>query len=192
MRKHSLMTKVEPRLMVRLIEANSVTGIMGFLTQNKLHLFFALSLWFKAILAIPEVVAGIAAFVVSHRTLLTCLLWITTNGFGEDPRDFLAALFLRALQHVSVGEQRFVAVYLLGHGAIKLWLIAGLLREKLWYFPVSLSVFSLLIAYQLYRYTSTHTIWLLLITGLDLVVIALTWHEYRELRANKEARAMCS
>ena len=76
----------------------------------------------------------------------------------------------------------FAAVYLLGHGVIKLWLIIGLLREKLWYYPTALVVFGLFIVYQLYRYSFTHSIWLLLITIVDLVVIGLTWHEYRYLR----------
>jgi uncharacterized membrane protein len=35
---------------------------------------------------------------------------------------------------------------------------------------------------QLYRYVFTHSPWLLVLTALDLVVILLTWHEYRLLR----------
>jgi uncharacterized membrane protein len=47
---------------------------------------------------------------------------------------------------------------------------------------VALVVFGLFIVYQLYRYTHTHSIWLLAITGLDIVVIMLTWYEFRHLR----------
>jgi uncharacterized membrane protein len=43
-------------------------------------------------------------------------------------------------------------------------------------------VFALFIGYQIYRYTFTHSILLLLITAVDLVVIAFTWHEYKYLR----------
>ncbi|MHB8885982.1 MAG: DUF2127 domain-containing protein [Methylovirgula sp.] len=64
---------------------------------------------------------------------------------------------------------------------MKLWLIIGLLRKKLWYYPVAIVVFGLFIAYQLYRYAFSHSVWLLLITVLDVVVIGLTWHEYRFL-----------
>jgi uncharacterized membrane protein len=31
----------------------------------------------------------------------------------------------------------------------------------------------------------THSVWLLLVTALDVAVIALTWHEYRYLRSNR-------
>ena len=97
----------------------------------------------------------------------------------------MANFLLHTVQHLSVGTQQFAAIYLLGHGAIKLWLIAGLLRERLGYFPVSIGVFGLFIAYQLYRCTITHSVWLLLMTALDGVVIALTWHEYRYLRSKQ-------
>ena len=72
--------------------------------------------------------------------------------------------------------------YLLSHGVIKAVLIVGLLREKLWYYPVAIIVFVSFILYQLYRFNHTHSIWLLLITLLDIVVIWLTWHEYRYLQ----------
>jgi Predicted membrane protein (DUF2127) len=61
--------------------------------------------------------------------------------------------------------------------------------RRLWYYPVAIIVFALFIAYQLYRYTFSHSVWLLLITALDIIVIALTWHEYRFMRAPHQAAA---
>jgi uncharacterized membrane protein len=68
---------------------------------------------------------------------------------------------------------------------IKTVLIVGLLREKLGYYPAAIAVFVLFVMYQIYRYTFTHSIWLLLITLLDIVVIWLTWHEYRYMRDHR-------
>jgi uncharacterized membrane protein len=64
----------------------------------------------------------------------------------------------------------------------ELWLIVGLLRQKLWYYPVAIVVFSLFAVYQLYRFAFSHSVWWLLITAVDLIVIGLTWHEYKYLR----------
>lgn len=153
--------------------------------EKKLHLVFEAGLWFKALLAFSEVAAGVAAFFVPQRFFLAFVLWITRDEFAEDPHDLVANFLLHAVEHLSVGAQQFAAVYLLGHGLLKLWLIIGLLRERLWYFPVSMIVFGLFIAYQLYRYTFTHSPWLLLVTALDAVVIALTWHEYRYIRRGR-------
>ena len=166
-------------------------GLNKFLDEKKLHLVFEVSLWFKAVFAFSEIVAGVAAYFVPRQMVLTLVLWVTRKEFVEDPHDLVANFLLHTVQHLSVGTQEFAAVYLLGHGVIKLWLIVGLLRERLWYYPVSLVVFGAFVVYQLYRYTFTHSIWLLLITALDVVIIALTWHEYRYLR-NKRSVATAS
>ncbi|SAL88130.1 hypothetical protein AWB74_08417 [Caballeronia arvi] len=142
-------------------ESHKITSVFA---QKRLHLFFILSLWCKAILAIPEVVAGVITLVASRRSLLAFVVWVTEDEFAVDPHDLFAGFLLHTVQHLSVGTQEFAAIYLLGHGVIKLWLIVGLLRRRLWYFPIAITVFSLFVAYQLYRYTFTHSLWLLPIT----------------------------
>jgi uncharacterized membrane protein len=153
------------------------------LDERKIHLVFEVSLWLKGAFALSEVIAGVAAYFISQQFLLAIVLWVTKEEFAEDPHDIIANSLLHAAQNFSVNTQKFVAVYLLGHGVIKLWLIIGLLRRRLWYYPVAMIVFALFIAYQLYRYTFSHSVWLLLITVLDIIVIALTWHEYRFMRS---------
>lgn len=64
-------------------------------------------------------------------------------------------------------------------------LVAGLLREKLWAYPASIVVFGLFIFYQLARFRYTHSVELLLLTVLDVIIILLTWHEYRFLKRYK-------
>jgi uncharacterized membrane protein len=164
----------------------TVDGLNNFL-EKKVHLVFELSLWCKGVFALSEIVAGVATYFVPPQLLLPLVLWVTKKEFVEDPRDLVANFLLRTVQHLPAGTKTFAAIYLLGHGVIKLWLIAGLLRERLWFYPTSMSIFSLFITYQLYRYTVTHSIWLLLITALDVVVIALTWHEYRCIRNGRKA-----
>jgi uncharacterized membrane protein len=161
----------------------SVLSIKHYLgDERRVHALFRVSLWLKGAFALAEILAGVAAFFVSKPFLLNFVLWITKSELNEDPHDFGANLMLHSVRHLSAGTQRFAGVYLLGHGAIKLWLIIGLLRERLWYFPTALALFALFIVYQLYRYAFTHSIWLLAVTTLDLIVIALTWHEWRYLR----------
>ncbi|MEM5326412.1 DUF2127 domain-containing protein [Paraburkholderia sp. JHI2823] len=161
-------------------------GLNRFLDEKRLRLAFEVSLWFKAAFALSEIVAGIATYFVSQQRFLTLVMWVTREEFAEDPHDLVANFLLHSVQHLSVGTQKFAAIYLLAHGVIKLWLIIGLLRERLWYYPVSMTVFGLFIIYQLYRFSFTHSIWLLLVTALDGVILALTWHEYRYLRSARK------
>jgi uncharacterized membrane protein len=156
-----------------------------FVEEKYVHIAFEASLAMKAVFAAGEILAGIGVYFVTRQFLFGLVERITREELLEDPRDSIANYLLQSAQHFSVSTRNFTAVYLLAHGVIKLWLIIGLLRQKLWYYPVAISVFGLFILYQLYRYNLTHSLWLLIITAIDLVVIALTWHEYGYLRARR-------
>ena len=73
---------------------------------------------------------------------------------------------LQFAQTFSVAEHNFYAFYLLSHGIIKRVLVIGLLRERLWAYPASFAVFGAFIAYQLYRFSFTHDIGLILLQHL--------------------------
>lgn len=154
-----------------------------FLEEKYVRIAFEVSLLLKGVFAAAEILAGMGAYFVTQQFLLRVVERITREELLEDPRDFIANYLFQLAQHFSLSTRNFAAAYLLSHGVVKLWLIVGLLRRKLWYYPVALVTFGLFIAYQLYRYSFTHSFWLLVITAVDGVVIALTWHEYRYLRA---------
>jgi uncharacterized membrane protein len=65
---------------------------------------------------------------------------------------------------------------------VKLFLVAGRLRNKLWAYPASLVVMGLFIVYQIYRFSYTHGWGLIVLSVFDIVVIWLIWHEYRVVR----------
>jgi uncharacterized membrane protein len=159
-----------------------MSGKGAGLAEQRIHLIFQVSLFIKGAFAIFEIAGGVLAYFIPQQFVLRIVTMLTQGELTEDPRDAVANYLLHTAQHLSVGTRHFTAAYLFSHGAIKLWLILGLLRERLWYYPTAMVVFVLFIAYQLYRFTFTHSLFLLLITALDVIVIALTWHEYRYLR----------
>ena len=155
------------------------------INEQKLHLAFEISLILKGVFALLEIAGGILAYLITQQFLLRIVLAITQDEIREDPNDFVAALLLQSARNFSVSSQHFAAVYLLSHGFIKALLIAGLTRGILWFYPLAIAVFLIFIMYQFYRFNLTHSIWLLVITLLDIVVIGLTWHEYRYLRRRR-------
>jgi Predicted membrane protein (DUF2127) len=102
---------------------------------------------------------------VSQHALLDLVQAITQAELAKDPRDLVANYLLHLAQNLSIGAQRFTAFFLLSHGVVKLWLIIGLLRQKLWYYPLAAAVFGLFIVYQLYRYSFTNSLWLLVLSA---------------------------
>jgi len=150
--------------------------------ENKIRTIFRLSLIIKAILALSEVIVGILAYFVTQQFLVSVITILTHDELMEDPKDFISNYLIQTAKNLSPHSQHFAAFYLISHGIIKTWLVVGLLRKKLWYYPTSIVIFGLFIVYQLIRFTSTHSLWLILITVLDLIVIGLTVHEYNYLR----------
>lgn len=150
--------------------------------EKNIHLAFEISLLLKGAFALAEIGSGIVVYFVTRQFLLDFVNAVTQQELTEDPRDFIANYLLQGAQNLSIGARHFAAFYLISHGTIKLWLIVGLLRKKLWYYPTAITVFGLFIVYQLYRFSFTHSPWLLLITALDVMVIGLAWYEYRYLR----------
>ena len=161
----------------------SGSDMRRLLSEKNIHLAFDVSLWLKGAFALLEIVGGVLAYFVTRQFAINAAAVVTQGELAEDPHDLIATYLLHTAQGFSVSTQHFTALYLFGHGVVKLWLIVGLLRERLWYYPVALVAFALFIVYQLYRYQSTHSVWLILLTLLDIVVIWLTWHEYRFLRS---------
>lgn len=150
--------------------------------EKRIHQIFRISVILKGLHALIEIGGGLIFYLVSARTVLDWVNLMTRDELVEDPRDFIATHLLDAAQHLTGATQSSYAWYLVSHGVIKLVLVAGLLRERLIAYPLSLVALGGFILYQLYRYSYTHSIGLILLTLFDLVVIALVWHEWRLLR----------
>ena len=151
-------------------------------------MIFEVSLFLKGAFALMEMIGGVLAYFVPKQFVLGLVAMLTQRELAEDPHDLIAGYLQHAAQHLSMGAQHFAAIYLLSHGAVKLWLIVGLLRERLWYYPTALIVFGAFIGYQLYRFSFTHSPFLIFLTVVDIVVIILTWHEFRYLRRHVQRR----
>ncbi|MCL6729839.1 DUF2127 domain-containing protein [Sphingomonas hankyongi] len=150
--------------------------------EKRVHQVFVLSLLLKGVNALLEMAAGVSLLLVKTDTIIRVLNRYSLDHLAQDRNDWVANHLLEFTRHFSVAEHHFYAFYLLSHGLIKSVVLVGLLREKLWSYPASFAVFGTFIAYQLYRYTYTQDIGLILLSVFDLFVIALAAHEYRLVR----------
>ncbi|RYH11409.1 DUF2127 domain-containing protein [Tropicimonas sp. IMCC6043] len=155
--------------------------------EHRVHQAFRLSVILKGLHALIEIAGGLVFYLVPASTVLLWVERLTLNELTEDPRDVVATHLLQAAHQLTDATDSFYAFYLISHGLIKVVLVAGLLREKLIAYPLSLIAMSGLIAYQLYRYSYTHSAGLILLTLFDIVVIVLVWHEWRLQRKRHPA-----
>lgn len=152
------------------------------LREQRIHTLFQVGVLLKGAHALIELVGGVALYLFSTATIVALINRLARAELIEDPSDFLARHMLQFAEGFSGSAQSFYAFYLLSHGLVKIVLVAGLLREKLWAYPASFAVLGGFIAYQLYRFSYTHELLLIALTVIDIVVIVLAWHEYRLLR----------
>jgi len=152
------------------------------------HLLFDISAISKGVDGVLEVIGGTILFFIKPAQIHTVVRLLTQHELSRDPHDRIANMLLNGEQHLTVGTQVFAASYLLWHGAIKVVLVTALLLQKRWAYPAAIAAFTLFLVYQLYRYSHTFAPTLLALSVMDVVVIVLTWLEYRRLQALAAAR----
>jgi uncharacterized membrane protein len=150
--------------------------------EKRIHQVFALSVSLKGLHALIEIVSGLALYLTSTELIVGWISRWSERAIAQERHDWIASHLLRFAEHFSVQQHDFYAFYLLSHGVVKLVLVYGLLKEKLWAYPASFVVFGAFIVYQLYRYSFTHELALIALSIFDVFVLALAWHEYQLLR----------
>lgn len=147
-----------------------------------MHEAFDVGVMLKGLDGILEIIGGVLFAFVNPMLFGQAVAWLTAHELSEDPRDIFSHYLTRMAHDFSASSQAFGSLYLLSHGVIKIILVYSLLKRRLWAYPAAIVFFALFIAYQLYRYTYSHSIWMILLSILDLAVIGLTWWEYRHLK----------
>ena len=146
--------------------------------ERRVHKVFIFSIAIKAADAVLEILAAVVLAVFDAGALTHPIMRLLAKELLHHPEDRLAAWAMHLVQGFSLNTKTFAALYLASHGAIKLFLMIGLWRNQAWAYPVSLVAFAAFIVYQLYRFTFTQSVFLIVLTVFDLIVIVLIWHEW--------------
>lgn len=155
--------------------------------ERNIHRLFEASVILKGLHALFELVTGGVMLALNPAVISNVIFAAARHEWSYDSRDLLANFLLRAGLRMLNGGQHFVGIYLLVVGLINMVLVIGLLTNALWAYPASLAAIALLMAYQLYRYTHTHALALILVTFYDVIVWWLVWHEYHVLQSRQAA-----
>jgi uncharacterized membrane protein len=142
------------------------------------HRLFGIALLLKGFNGLVELTGGALALFVPLRTVNQLVLWLTASELENDPHDWVANALVHAAEKLSMGAKLYASFYLLAHGCVKIFLVYSLWRQRIWAFPVALSLMGALVCYSIYRFTHTHAVGLLLFAAIDLVIMWLIWREY--------------
>jgi len=153
------------------------------------HRLFLLSVWTKGIAGLVETIGGLLFLFIPKSGLNAFIIFLTAPELAEDPTDRVATLLRHMFQELGANTKFFASSYLIVHGLIKVFLVAGLLGGRLWSYSVSLWFLAAFIAYQTYRFVFTHSLWLIALNILDVIVAYLIWREY-QVRKAQAARSI--
>jgi uncharacterized membrane protein len=147
-----------------------------------LHWLFEASLAIKGTLTALEAVAGLSLLFTPNPLIARFVFWLTHFEIAEDPTDTLATWTMRAVEQFPVGTQHLYALYLMGHGGLKLVMVYLLWRQVIWAYPAAMVVLAGFVVYQTYEFVHAGSPFLLLLALFDLVMIGLVWQEWRTLK----------
>lgn len=150
-----------------------------------LHWLFELSIFIKGVDGVLETVGGLLILFVPLHSLDTLVRWLLVHELSES-HDWVARAAEHLLNSLSLDTKLFASIYLIGHGLVKIFLVHALWREKLWAFPVALWFIALFVVYQIYRFTHTQSIALLVFALLDVCVAWFICREYLARKAGSQ------
>jgi len=146
---------------------------------------FRASITLKGIDGALEAIGGLLLWLIHPRAMNAIVRVLFLHEIPHDPHDFIRMHALRASETLLGSHKLFASVYLLSHGATKVALVVALWMNELWAYPATMIVFGAFSVYQMYRFSHTHSIAMLVLTIFDLLLICLTWLEWREQAAQR-------
>jgi uncharacterized membrane protein len=150
------------------------------------HNSFLLSMFLKGSLGFSQLVGGLALILAPSGTFIALAHWLVRAELAEDPSDPFARWAEHFLSVTPMNEGAFYAVYLTLHGVLNLGLVLALLAKIQWAYPVSILSLVGFVAYQVYKYSISGSSMMLVLSAIDVVVIALIWREFRATKAARD------
>ena len=166
----------------RRIQDDLPSQVMSETSPQTVHRLFAASVLIKGVDGVLETIGGILFMFVDPKALNSLVIYLTAHELSEDPDDWFATKLRHVVHSLSSDTTLFVGLYLVAHGLLKIFLVAGLLRNKVWAYPAALWFLGIFIFYQVYRFSHTLSLGLLALSAFDLFVAWLVWLEYRSRR----------
>ena len=157
-----------------------------FKPKDWLDRVFEIGIIGKGINGTAELIGGVLLLLVSPESIHRWARTLTQSELSDDPHDVIALYVLHTANGLTGNAVLFGGIYLLVHGAVKVTLVTALLLDKVWAYPPMIVVLLGFIGYQLYRIVLGQSVALIALTVFDILIVALTWREYRRHRQTKE------
>jgi uncharacterized membrane protein len=138
--------------------------------QKIFHQAFFATVFLNGIIAVADLAAGL--FFICEKPIVS-FLYIHQYPFSH--------IIQAVLLELTAQSRLMGMLYFLSHGIIKLFLVWGLLTNRLWAYPTSIVLLAAFSFYQIYTLFSTFSFFTTLLLIVNLVTIFFIAREYRSL-----------
>jgi uncharacterized membrane protein len=145
------------------------------------HRLFQLGVLAKGVDGILELFGGLLLLLLPPAAIGGTIFLLVQGELKEDPTDLVANLLVHHTRTV-IQNKGPASAFLLVHGAVKLALVGGLVTNKLWSYPAAIVVFTGFVSYQVYQLSQQNSLFLGIVTILDMIIVLLVIAEYRHVR----------
>jgi uncharacterized membrane protein len=156
---------------------------MACMNEKHYHVLFQIGVAIKAIQSALELVFGFVLVFFDYGTLYQAATFLTGDELIEGQTDPVIGLVMQFARGFAATPREYWAFLFISHAFVKIFLLWGLFREKLWAYPASAVVFGLFVVSQLHQTYFTPSLALWLVTAFDVVLIILILREYRKKKA---------
>jgi uncharacterized membrane protein len=157
----------------------------SMLSEARIHRFFEFTLLLKLLHSVLEIVGGALIAFLSPGAIVAVAAFLVGNELVEEPNDAFASFLMHQAVGLATVSKTTAALFLLSHGAIKCVLVVAVMMGFPMAYPVFMGALGLLIGYQTYSLFVAYSWWMFALTVFDVIVLALTWHEYRALAGRR-------
>jgi uncharacterized membrane protein len=150
-----------------------------------LHRLYKASVIIKGIDGILEIIGGFLLIFFSPLTITNTILFLARTELTKGSRHRLLVYFYQVASNTSLHRRHFYSLLFLSHGALKLILVSGLMRNKVWAYPTTMVIFTAFALYQAFEIYSSPSIPLGIITAVDILVVLLIGREYYAMKRSE-------
>ena len=146
-----------------------------------LNRFLKLAIIIKGIDGILDVLTSIILFFYGSSFLVKIIPFLLRKELIEDPQDLVANYLFNSTQHILPNTKLFIIIYLAIHGLIKIGLALAIRSHNIKAYKITAIILAIFICYQFYRFSHTHSSFLLLVTLFDMTILYLIYNERKNI-----------
>ncbi|MDB5180228.1 MAG: hypothetical protein JWN12_860 [Candidatus Saccharibacteria bacterium] len=147
---------------------------------------FLVGIGLKILNIIGDVLVGIPLLFISPAQVNSVTQLLTTGELIENQNDTISNFIVKATTGLDTGTLVYLGIYFLIHGAVKIGIVAALVRGSSHVYPWAIGALCALLVYQIVDIIIKFSLPIAVLSALDLVIIWLTFREWRHNRTLRD------